>query len=116
MSARFQNTITVPRYVPTYQAPISVSVVKASDYIETKNDAAVSVVVYIICMILRSVSLYHICAFVIKLFYCVDINECKNGLHDCEHICVNNHGSYECKCQDGYEPGTNKSTCKGNLL
>ena len=47
MSAGFQNTITVPRYVLTYQAHISVSVVKALNYVETKRLAVVSAVVYI---------------------------------------------------------------------
>ena len=42
------------------------------------------------------------------------MDECTTGLNDCEHICVNKHGSYECVCQDGYEPGRNKSTCKGD--
>ena len=41
MSARFKNTITVPRYVLTYQALISVSVIKAINYVEIKNLAEV---------------------------------------------------------------------------
>ena len=41
MSARFQNTTTVPRYVLTYQALISASVMKALNCVKTKNDAMV---------------------------------------------------------------------------
>ncbi|KAM7538217.1 hypothetical protein Aperf_G00000076045 [Anoplocephala perfoliata] len=33
-----------------------------------------------------------------------DIDECAEGTHDCEQKCVNNHGSFECACYDGYEP------------
>jgi len=44
MSARFQNTITVLRYVPTYLALISVSVMKVFNYTETENHAKVSII------------------------------------------------------------------------
>jgi len=50
----------------------------------------------------------------LKSLLCTDIDECITGLHNCEHICVNNRGSYECDCQDGYELGKDKSTCIGN--
>jgi len=41
MSARFQNSITVLRHVPTYQALIGVSVVKAIHCAGTEKDAKV---------------------------------------------------------------------------
>ncbi|XP_038585216.1 matrilin-2-like isoform X22 [Micropterus salmoides] len=41
----------------------------------------------------------------------------KNGLdpcaqgHNCQHICVNNGNSYNCKCRAGYVLNTDKKTC-----
>ena len=36
---------------------------------------------------------------------CVDINECVTKTHGCHFNakCLNNHGSYTCECQTGYE-------------
>ena len=34
-----------------------------------------------------------------------DINECKNGTHDCDQdngTCLNTPGSYTCQCKPGY--------------
>ncbi|XP_069798458.1 hemicentin-1 [Narcine bancroftii] len=35
---------------------------------------------------------------------CIDINECKDGIHQCRYnqICENTHGSYRCICPRGY--------------
>ncbi|XP_041977639.1 multiple epidermal growth factor-like domains protein 8 isoform X2 [Aricia agestis] len=43
---------------------------------------------------------------------CPDVDECGLGLHDChEHaICNNTHGSYTCKCKQGYI-GDGKKIC-----
>lgn len=32
----------------------------------------------------------------------IDIDECLEGIHECEHKCINLHGSYKCSCKDGY--------------
>ena len=39
--------------------------------------------------------------FFIFLFILVDINECKDGLHDCGDVsnCENTHGSFNCICK-----------------
>uniref|UniRef100_A0A0N5BUC2 Cubilin n=1 Tax=Strongyloides papillosus TaxID=174720 RepID=A0A0N5BUC2_STREA len=34
--------------------------------------------------------------------YCEDINECLTNNGYCDHICINNQGSYECKCREGF--------------
>ena len=36
---------------------------------------------------------------------CTEIDECVLGLHDCDQFaeCINNVGSYECQCLDGFE-------------
>ena len=37
---------------------------------------------------------------------CEDVDECTRGTHMCrgeQEFCVNIPGSYQCKCEDGYE-------------
>ncbi|KAA0200586.1 hypothetical protein FBUS_04398 [Fasciolopsis buskii] len=31
-----------------------------------------------------------------------DVDECSQGLHKCDHVCINTVGSYECRCHAGY--------------
>ena len=40
----------------------------------------------------------------------LDINECLNDTHLCEHNCYNTNGSYVCDCQPGYQL-TNGLSC-----
>ncbi|KAJ2953641.1 hypothetical protein O0L34_g1253 [Tuta absoluta] len=52
---------------------------------------------------------------------CPDVDECGLGLHDChEHaVCNNTHGSYTCKCKQGYIGDGKKScirTCYNNCI
>ena len=35
--------------------------------------------------------------------FSIDINECTNGTHLCEHNYYNTNGSYVCDCQPGYQ-------------
>ncbi|KAF8568165.1 hypothetical protein P879_02081 [Paragonimus westermani] len=35
-----------------------------------------------------------------------DVDECKQGTHSCDQICVNTHGSYKCSCHVGYSPSS----------
>ena len=39
-----------------------------------------------------------------KLGYCVDINECSIGQHECNEnaICINSLGGYRCQCKPGF--------------
>ncbi|CAH4004388.1 unnamed protein product [Pieris brassicae] len=43
---------------------------------------------------------------------CPDVDECGLGLHDCHEnaVCNNTHGSYTCKCKQGYI-GDGRKTC-----
>ena len=38
------------------------------------------------------------------IYFCLDINECETGEHDCDEnrnlICINKEGSFNCKCND----------------
>ncbi|KAI8522060.1 hypothetical protein Bbelb_018140 [Branchiostoma belcheri] len=44
---------------------------------------------------------------------CRDINECQanGGRGPCDHTCTNEHGSYRCSCQAGYQLDTNSVSC-----
>ena len=43
----------------------------------------------------------------------LDIDECDLGQHQCNHICDNKIGSYECLCTDGYKLDSDEFTCNG---
>lgn len=32
----------------------------------------------------------------------LDINECAASNGGCSHTCINNQGSYQCQCEDGF--------------
>ena len=46
----------------------------------------------------------------------IDADECANSTHNCDHICINSHGSYYCKCIKGYRLNiTDARTCDGKI-
>ena len=45
-----------------------------------------------------------------------DIDECREGLDECEQICHNVPGSFECMCRHGYYLAPNKKDCFGNHI
>ena len=47
---------------------------------------------------------------------CVDLDECANFAHDCDLManCINNFGSFECECINGYE-GNGHTDSSGRL-
>ena len=46
----------------------------------------------------------------------LDMNECTNGNHSCEHNCQNTDGSYTCSCNTGYNISSNGLSCNGKKL
>lgn len=48
--------------------------------------------------------------------FALDINECREGLHQCQHICQNTIGSYICDCNDGFMLGNDGTSCNGKKL
>ena len=44
---------------------------------------------------------------------CSDVDECGNGDHFCDQVCINTEGSYKCDCQPGYRMQLDGSTCRG---
>ena len=48
--------------------------------------------------------------------YLSDINECGEGVDECEHHCYNSIGSYSCNCTGpGYRLHTDDATCQSEL-
>ena len=53
--------------------------------------------------------------FLISLHtFSLDINECRDGLHDCHGnaTCTNTKGSFSCSCKEGFI-GDGKESCRG---
>ncbi|XP_072015697.1 epidermal growth factor-like protein 7 [Amphiura filiformis] len=49
--------------------------------------------------------------------YCdQDINECDSGYHECQQLCKNNNGSFECACYDGFILGMDSKSCQVCIL
>ena len=42
-----------------------------------------------------------------------DIDECSEGIYNCEQNCHNSVGSYACSCNSGYRLDGNGVTCRG---
>ena len=41
------------------------------------------------------------------------MNECAEGMHNCEQICVNTPGCFFCTCSEGYTLADNEECCTG---
>ena len=51
----------------------------------------------------------------IESLYCIDNAECSDGANNCEQLCNNRPGSFECLCLEGYELNNDGFTCTGML-
>ena len=45
-----------------------------------------------------------------------DNHECADNTDNCDHICINSHGSYYCQCNKGYRLQNDGHTCNGKKL
>ena len=45
-----------------------------------------------------------------------DINECSEGIDNCNQTCTNTEGSFTCGCDDGYLLYSDETTCNGIYL
>lgn len=41
----------------------------------------------------------------------IDLDECSEMIHGCQHDCVNTEGSYRCSCKVGYSLQLDRKTC-----
>ena len=48
--------------------------------------------------------------------FCLDIDECIEGISGCGQICKNSNGSYECSCWSGYNLDPDNHNCSGQCL
>ena len=46
-------------------------------------------------------------------FLHLEIHECNEDDHTCQHICNNTHGSFVCSCFNGYSLASNGFSCNG---
>ena len=57
---------------------------------------------------------YHIFNSVTLVHVLSDIDECSEAYGNCEQLCANTDGGFECSCMLGYRlDQTNKSLCTG---
>lgn len=51
------------------------------------------------------------------IFVIVDVNECESGTADCEHICINTIGGYNCDCEFGFAlHDKDRRTCQKGIF
>ena len=50
------------------------------------------------------------------IFLNADIDECSEGIDNCNQTCTNTEGSFTCGCDDGYLLYSDETTCNGIYL
>lgn len=46
----------------------------------------------------------------------VDVDECLSGISDCQHICINTVGGFNCECEFGYAlHDIDRKTCEKGI-
>ena len=69
-------------------------------------------VFYFICV--HSNSVQDACLRFISVVYMrEDLDECVEGQHQCQQRCINTFGSFQCSCDDGYQPARDQTSCTG---
>ena len=49
----------------------------------------------------------------LNLYFFLDIQECRDGLHNCDQVCIELNGDFECACNGGFELENDNATCSG---
>lgn len=53
---------------------------------------------------------------VLRFTHFVDVDECLSGTSDCQHICINNVGGFNCECEFGYAlHDIDRKTCEKGI-
>ena len=60
-----------------------------------------------------SCSIHHSCIDVWSNLPLAEIDECAEGIHNCDQICHNTDGSFTCSCRQGYQLARDRTTCLG---
>ena len=60
-----------------------------------------------------SCSIHHSCIDVWSNLPLAEIDECAEGIHNCDQICHNSDGSFTCSCRQGYQLARDGTTCLG---
>lgn len=47
------------------------------------------------------------------LVFLTDVDECSNGTHNCDQLCINIIGGFSCSCEEGYMLTNDSISCKG---
>ena len=69
----------------------------------------VIIMLYVLTMCLLNIVNY---AMILLILY-LDINKCDDDTDDCEQICTNTKGSFNCSCMSGYTLDDNGKNCTG---
>ena len=62
-------------------------------------------------IVIFRILVYLVCNLFLIAFFCIDINECEEYRHDCQHKCNNTNGSFVCECYSGYSLAADGHTC-----
>ena len=52
-------------------------------------------------------------SFYFLIVHILEFDECARDDHGCEHLCINQLGTYECQCKIGYELHSDGKRCEG---
>ena len=56
------------------------------------------------------------CHLLFFFFLPIDVDECSNNQHNCDHVCGNIVGSFNCSCQNGFILQPDGRTCEGMIM
>ena len=59
---------------------------------------------------------YDVKRSILYVIFIVDIDECAQGISNCEQVCTNSDGAFNCSCFSGFVLHTNSHSCSGEEL
>lgn len=56
------------------------------------------------------------CDIILRFTHVVDVDECLSGISDCQHLCINTVGGFNCECEFGYAlHDIDRKTCEKGI-